>query len=230
MANTWHPRKSAFPRPHMKFSACLTADCCCHLPTTLPALLSTMSEPCSLSLSKYDAIYALSNHLPLSLLPLLNYGALDQKIGSFSLIMPPNTMILASYSRKLAEPSPSHLQESAFTTAKTSMPGTPSMTAMSSVNTSTFAVPFSQQQHSKSVTYSTNIGTASTLPMSSSLHFTLNSLPTPGHHNLCAAHNHNTEFSNFTRLLCIRYHKLNAITLPFKYPIPGCNNAIDDFG
>ena len=30
--------------------------------------------------------------------------------------------------------------------------------------------------------------------------------------------------------MCISYQGLNAITLPFEYPIPRCNDALDNFG
>jgi hypothetical protein len=30
--------------------------------------------------------------------------------------------------------------------------------------------------------------------------------------------------------MCVSYCKLNSVTLPFAYPIPRCNDAIDDFG
>ena len=39
-----------------------------------------------------------------------------------------------------------------------------------------------------------------------------------------------TNISDFVWRMCISYRKLNAITLPFEYPIPRCDDAIDDFG
>ncbi len=30
--------------------------------------------------------------------------------------------------------------------------------------------------------------------------------------------------------MCVSYRKLNSVTLPFEYPIPRCEDAIDDFG
>ena len=30
--------------------------------------------------------------------------------------------------------------------------------------------------------------------------------------------------------MCVFYRQLNQVTLPFEYPIPCCNDAIDDFG
>jgi hypothetical protein len=30
--------------------------------------------------------------------------------------------------------------------------------------------------------------------------------------------------------MCVSYRKLNSVTLPFAYPIPSCDDAIDDFG
>ena len=41
---------------------------------------------------------------------------------------------------------------------------------------------------------------------------------------------HVTNITDFIWRLCISYRKLNAITLPFEYPIPRCDDAIDDFG
>ena len=39
-----------------------------------------------------------------------------------------------------------------------------------------------------------------------------------------------TNIKDFVWRMCISYRKLNAITLPFEYPIPRCDDAIDDFG
>eukprot|EP00978_Attheya_sp_CCMP212_P026084 scaffold85103_cov48-Attheya_sp.AAC.3 len=34
----------------------------------------------------------------------------------------------------------------------------------------------------------------------------------------------------FVWRLCVSYHKLNTVTLPFEYPIPRCDDAIEDLG
>ncbi len=39
-----------------------------------------------------------------------------------------------------------------------------------------------------------------------------------------------TDIADFIKRMCVSYRRLNSITLPFKYPIPRCNDAIDDFG
>jgi hypothetical protein len=36
--------------------------------------------------------------------------------------------------------------------------------------------------------------------------------------------------SDFIWRMCVSYGRLNSVTLPFKYPIPRCEDAIDDFG
>jgi hypothetical protein len=35
---------------------------------------------------------------------------------------------------------------------------------------------------------------------------------------------------DFVWRMCISYRKLNSVTLTFEYPIPRCEDAIDDFG
>ena len=39
-----------------------------------------------------------------------------------------------------------------------------------------------------------------------------------------------TNITDFVWRMCISYCKLNAITLPFEYTIPRCDDAIDDLG
>jgi hypothetical protein len=41
---------------------------------------------------------------------------------------------------------------------------------------------------------------------------------------------HITDIKDFVWHMCISYQKLNAVTLAFEYPIPRCDDAIDDFG
>ena len=35
---------------------------------------------------------------------------------------------------------------------------------------------------------------------------------------------------DFVWRMCVSYRKLNSVTLPFEYPIPRCDDAIEDFG
>ena len=41
---------------------------------------------------------------------------------------------------------------------------------------------------------------------------------------------HITDIADFIWRLCVSYRRLNQVTLPFEYPIPRCDDAIDDFG
>jgi hypothetical protein len=41
---------------------------------------------------------------------------------------------------------------------------------------------------------------------------------------------HVTDISDFIWRLCVSYRRLNQVTLPFEYPIPRCDDAIDNFG
>ena len=41
---------------------------------------------------------------------------------------------------------------------------------------------------------------------------------------------HVTDIKDFVWRMCVSYRKLNAVTLAFEYPIPRCDDAIDDFG
>jgi hypothetical protein len=41
---------------------------------------------------------------------------------------------------------------------------------------------------------------------------------------------HVTNIADFIRHMCISYHALNQVTLPFEYPIPPCGDAINNFG
>ena len=38
------------------------------------------------------------------------------------------------------------------------------------------------------------------------------------------------DINDFVWRMCVSYRGLNAITLPFEYPIPRCNDALDNFG
>ena len=39
-----------------------------------------------------------------------------------------------------------------------------------------------------------------------------------------------TRVEDFVWRMCVSYRKLNSVTHPFEYPIPRCDNAIEDFG
>ena len=39
-----------------------------------------------------------------------------------------------------------------------------------------------------------------------------------------------TDINEFVWRMCVSYRRLNQVTLPFEYPIPRCDDAIDDFG
>ena len=39
-----------------------------------------------------------------------------------------------------------------------------------------------------------------------------------------------TNIDDFIWRMCVSYRRLNSVTLPFEYPIPGCEDAINDFG
>jgi hypothetical protein len=39
-----------------------------------------------------------------------------------------------------------------------------------------------------------------------------------------------TNIDDFVWRMCVSYRRLNSVTLPFEYPIPRCEDAIDDFG
>jgi hypothetical protein len=39
-----------------------------------------------------------------------------------------------------------------------------------------------------------------------------------------------TNIADFVWRMCVSYRKLNQVTLPFEYPIPRCDDAIDNFG
>jgi hypothetical protein len=41
---------------------------------------------------------------------------------------------------------------------------------------------------------------------------------------------HITDIQDFVWRMCVSYHCLNTVTLPFEYSIPCCNNAINNFG
>jgi hypothetical protein len=41
---------------------------------------------------------------------------------------------------------------------------------------------------------------------------------------------HINEIDDFIWCMCVSYRKLNSVTLPFAYPIPHCNDAINNFG
>jgi hypothetical protein len=41
---------------------------------------------------------------------------------------------------------------------------------------------------------------------------------------------HVTDIDDFVWRMCVSYRRLNQVTLPFEYPIPRCNDAIDNFG
>jgi hypothetical protein len=41
---------------------------------------------------------------------------------------------------------------------------------------------------------------------------------------------HITDIKDFIWRMCVSYRHLNTVTLPFQYPIPRCNDAIDNFG
>jgi hypothetical protein len=41
---------------------------------------------------------------------------------------------------------------------------------------------------------------------------------------------HITDIKDFVWRMCVSYRKLKAVTLAFEYPIPRCDDAIDDFG
>jgi hypothetical protein len=39
-----------------------------------------------------------------------------------------------------------------------------------------------------------------------------------------------TDVNDFVWRMCVSYRRLNQVTLPFEYPIPCCDDAIDNFG
>ena len=41
---------------------------------------------------------------------------------------------------------------------------------------------------------------------------------------------HIVDILDFIWRMCISYRCLNQVTLPFEYPIPRCNDAINNFG
>ena len=41
---------------------------------------------------------------------------------------------------------------------------------------------------------------------------------------------HIDDIHDFIWRMCVSYRKLNTVTLPFEYPIPRCDDALDDFG
>eukprot|EP00978_Attheya_sp_CCMP212_P015878 scaffold41044_cov68-Attheya_sp.AAC.3 len=45
-----------------------------------------------------------------------------------------------------------------------------------------------------------------------------------------SSRNHFNDIEAFVCWLCVSYRKLNTVTLPFEYPIPRCDDAIEDLG